>query len=61
MRPKKHQNIKVTVVYPETDEGMRKLEESQAKAVLHILEKKLGEEGLSKFIEYARKKIDYNV
>lgn len=61
MRPKKHQNIKVTVTYPETEEGMKELEKSQAKAMLHILESKLGEEGLSRFIEYAREKINYNV
>lgn len=59
MRPRKHQNMKVRVFYPETDEGMEELQESQSKAVLHILENKLGEEGLSIFIEYAKKKLNY--
>lgn len=60
MRPKKHQNINVKVIYPETEEGMKELRESQAQAMLYILEKRLGEKGLEQFIEYAREKVKNN-
>lgn len=58
-RPRKHQKMTVTVVYPTTEEGMQELHESQAKAMLYVLESRLGEEGLRTFIEYAKEKIGY--
>lgn len=50
---KKKQPITVTVCYPETEEGKKELEESQARVMLEILEKQLGPERLKEFIEYA--------
>ncbi len=52
----KKQPIEVEVIYPETVEGIRELEDSQARAMLRILEKQLGEDGLRTFIEYAESK-----
>ena len=61
MRPKKHQNLKVKIFYPETEEGLKELQESQSQAMLYILEKKLGTEGLNGFIDYARGKVSSNI
>lgn len=58
MRPRKHQNLKVKIFYPETSEGIKELQESQSQAMLYILEKRLGTEGLGHFIEYARNMLE---
>lgn len=52
----KKQPIEVEVIYPKTVEGIKELEDSQARAMLRILEKQLGEDGLRRFIEYAESK-----
>ncbi|MEX0050096.1 hypothetical protein AB2T85_05560 [Clostridium butyricum] len=49
---KKKQPITVRLFYPETEEGMTELRESQSRAVLDILEKQLGPERLKEFMEY---------
>ena len=53
---KKKQPIEVEVIYPETAEGIKELQDSQARAMLRILENQLGEDGLRRFIEYAESK-----
>lgn len=55
-RKKKKQPIEVEVIYPETAEGIKELQDSQARAMLRILENQLGEDGLRRFIEYAESK-----
>ena len=62
MKSKQREPIKVRVYYPETAEGMQELQEAQGRqavTALKILENQLGEEGLSIFIEYAKKKLNY--
>ncbi|NFA44001.1 hypothetical protein EXM65_15855 [Clostridium botulinum] len=61
LRPprRKKQNIKVRVHYPTTPEGIEELKESQAKAMLSILEERLGPEGLDYVMEELKKKIGY--
>lgn len=47
----KMQDIKVVVNYPTTEEGKKKLDESQAKAVLTILTQMLTPEQLEKLVK----------
>ncbi len=56
---KQKKDIKVRVFYPEDEEKIKALKESQANVVISILESQLGEKGLKDFIEYAKKKTNY--
>lgn len=56
---KKKQPITVRVFYPETAEGIKELRESQSKAILDILEKQLGEDGLKKLMKRVEDEIKY--
>lgn len=47
----------VRVHYPETEEGRKMLVESQATAMIDILENQLGEERVERLMEYWKKKI----
>jgi hypothetical protein len=58
-RKKKKQPITVRVFYPETAEGIKELRESQSKAILDILEKQLGEDGLKKLMKHVEDEIKY--
>lgn len=58
-RKKKKQPITVRVFYPETAEGIKELRESQSKAILDILEKQLGEDGLKKLMKRVEDEIKY--
>ncbi|NFO41788.1 hypothetical protein FDB42_17205 [Clostridium botulinum] len=61
LRPprRKKRNIKVRVHYPTTPEGIKELKESQAGAMLSILEERLGPDGLDYVMEELKKKIGY--
>lgn len=52
--------LKVRVFYPEDEEKIKELKESEARVIISILKNQLGEKRLGDFIEYARKKTDYN-
>lgn len=43
--------IKVIVNYPETEEGMRELQDSYARAVIYLLNDKLGPRGLAEVMK----------
>lgn len=58
-RKKKKQPITVRVFYPETAEGIKELRESQSKAILDILKKQLGEDGLKKLMKHVEDEIKY--
>ncbi|KIL09268.1 hypothetical protein SR42_09900 [Clostridium botulinum] len=61
LRPprRKKQNIKVRIHYPTTPEGIEELKESQAGAMLSILEERFGSDGLDYVMEELKKKIGY--
>lgn len=56
MKTKQYKNITVEVIYPKTEKGINELQNSQAKAMLRILRKQLGVDGLRRFVEYAESK-----
>lgn len=51
----RNSNIKVTVNYPETEEGMRELRERQARAVYTVLNKMLTPVQLDMLMERLKK------
>ncbi len=57
MRRVSQEPIIVTVHYPETEEGMKEYKQSHARAVIDILENKLGKERVSELINYMEIKL----
>ena len=49
--------ITVTIHYPETEEGIKEYNQSHARAVIEILENKLGEKRIAELIDYMEMKL----
>ncbi|WP_346930239.1 hypothetical protein [Clostridium sp.] len=57
MRRASRKPIIVTVYYPETEEGMKEYKQSHSRAVIDILENKLGEKRMAELISYMKVKL----
>ena len=57
MRRASREPIIVIIHYPETEEGMKEYKQSYSRAVIDILENKLGEKRMTELINYMKVKL----